>query len=92
MLKKIQNRNSRAARVRSRMIGTADKPRLSIVRTNLYITAQVIDDVTGTTLCSAGDITIKQGGTKTERAKVVGETIGKAMIAQGIKLCIFDRG
>ena len=91
MLKKIQNRLSRATRVRARMTGTADKPRLSVVRSNLYITAQVIDDVTGTTLCAASDITAK-AGTKTERATTVGETIGKAMIAKGIKLCVFDRG
>jgi large subunit ribosomal protein L18 len=70
MLKKIQNRLSRSTRVRARMTGTAEKPRLSVVRSNLYITAQVIDDLTGTTLCAASDITAK-AGTKTERATTV---------------------
>lgn len=91
MLKKVQNRISRATRVRARMTGTVEKPRLSVVRSNMYITAQVIDDVTGTTLCAASDIKTKTG-TKTERAAVVGDMIGKAMLAKGIKLCVFDRG
>lgn len=91
MLKKVQNRIARATRVRARMTGTSVKPRLSIFRSNAYITAQVIDDVTGVTLCSANDITAKTG-TKTERASVVGEQIGKAMLEKGIKACVFDRG
>lgn len=91
MLKKVQNRLSRATRVRARMIGTAEKPRLSIFRSNMFITAQVIDDISGVTLCSASDLTIKTG-TKTERAETVGDIIGKIMIKNGIKSCIFDRG
>jgi large subunit ribosomal protein L18 len=91
MLKKVQNRLSRATRVRARMTGTAQKPRLSVFRSNTSITAQVIDDVTGTTLCAASDITTKTG-TKTERATTVGDMIGKAMIAKGIMTCVFDRG
>ena len=81
MLKKVQNRLSRATRVRARMTGTAEKPRLSVFRSNTSITAQVIDDITGTTLCAASDLTSKTG-TKTERATVVGEMIGEAMIAK----------
>jgi large subunit ribosomal protein L18 len=76
MLKKVQNRISRATRVRARMTGTAEKPRLSVFRSNAYITAQVIDDVNGVTLCAANDITLKTG-TKTERATSVGETLVK---------------
>lgn len=91
MLKKVKNRISRATRVRARMTGTETKPRLSVFRSNMYITAQVIDDVTGTTLCAASDITATSG-TKTERATIVGDAIGKAMVAKGIKLCVFDRG
>ena len=91
MLKKVQNRISRATRVRARITGTAEKPRLSVFRSNKYITAQVIDDVNGATLCAASDITL-QSGTKTERAASVGEMIGKAMMEKGIKACKFDRG
>ena len=91
MLKKVQNRIARATRVRARITGTSVKPRLSVFRSNAYITAQVIDDETGVTLCAASDITAK-AGTKTERASVVGEQIGKAMLEKGIKTCVFDRG
>ncbi|NRH21399.1 50S ribosomal protein L18 [Candidatus Gracilibacteria bacterium] len=91
MLKKVQNRISRATRVRARMTGTAEKPRLSVFRSNSHITAQAIDDINGVTLCAASDITVKTG-TKTERATNVGELIGKAMMEKGIKACVFDRG
>ncbi len=91
MLKKVKNRIARATRVRARITGTATKPRLSVVRSNMYITAQVIDDITGTTLCAASDIKATSG-TKTERATIVGSAIAKAMLAKGIQTCIFDRG
>jgi large subunit ribosomal protein L18 len=52
MLAKVQNRIRRSIRVRARIEGTAEKPRLSVYRSNTYITAQAIDDITGTTLCS----------------------------------------
>lgn len=79
MLKKVQNRIARSNRVRARIVGTSEKPRLSVFRSNMYITAQVIDDITGNTLCAASDMHIEQG-TKTERAVQVGETIAKAML------------
>ena len=91
MLTKVQNRIRRATRVRARIEGTAEKPRLSVFRSNAHITAQAIDDTTGLTLCSAHDISVKKG-TKSERARDVGATIAKAMIEKGIKACIFDRG
>jgi large subunit ribosomal protein L18 len=91
MLKKTQNRIRRANRVRARIEGTADKPRLSIYRSNTHISVQAIDDITGTTLCSANDITVKTG-TKSERATLVGSAIAKSMLDKGIKTCAFDRG
>lgn len=91
MLKKLQNRIARATRVRARIEGTAEKPRLSVFRSNTHITAQAIDDVTGTTLVSASDIKIKKG-TKSERAREVGAVVAKAMLDKGIKTCVFDRG
>ncbi len=91
MLKKLQNRIARATRVRARIEGTAEKPRLSVFRSNAHITAQAIDDVTGTTLVSASDIKIKKG-TKSERAREVGAVVAKAMLDKGIKTCVFDRG
>jgi large subunit ribosomal protein L18 len=91
MLKKTQNRIRRAQRVRARIVGTATKPRLSVYRSNVYITIQAIDDVTGTTLCASHDMALKSG-TKTERAIQVGTTIAEALLAKGIKECVFDRG
>ncbi len=91
MLAKVQNRIRRATRVRARIEGTAEKPRLSVFRSNMYISAQAIDDTTGKTLCSANDMSIKKG-TKTERAQAVGELVAKAMLEKGITTCVFDRG
>jgi large subunit ribosomal protein L18 len=81
MLKKVQNRIARATRVRARMSGTAEKPRLSVFRSNTHIIVQAIDDATGKTLFSAHDMSAKKG-TKTERAREVGASIAKAMTAK----------
>jgi large subunit ribosomal protein L18 len=91
MLKKLENRLARATRVRARMSGTTEKPRLSVFRSNISISVQAIDDTTGTTLFSAHDKGIKKG-TKSERAREVGAAIAKAMIAKGVTACVFDRG
>ncbi len=55
MLKKVKNHQKRAVRVRSRITGTATRPRLSVFRSNTHISVQLIDDITGVTLCSAHD-------------------------------------
>lgn len=91
MLQKLHNRIRRANRVRARITGTALKPRLSVFRSNTHITVQAIDDVNGVTLCSATDMALTSG-TKSERATIVGTTIAEAMLAKGIKTCVFDRG
>ena len=79
MLKKVQNRITRANRVRARITGTAEKPRLSVFRSNTHITVQAIDDLSGVTLSSAHDMDMKKG-TKSEKAKEVGVAIAKALI------------
>lgn len=91
MLKKVQNRIRRSARVRANIVGTAEKPRLSIFRSNTHISVQAIDDVNSVTLCSAHDMAAKKG-TKSERAAEVGTAVAKAMLEKGIKTCVFDRG
>lgn len=91
MLAKVAKRLARHLRIRSRMTGTAQKPRLAVYRSNVSIYAQLIDDASGKTLCSASDI--KGGsGTKSERSRTVGAEIAKAAIALGIENCVFDRG
>lgn len=91
MLQKLHNRVRRANRVRARITGTAEKPRLSVFRSNTHITVQAIDDISGVTLCSASDMALTSG-TKSERASLVGKGIAEAMLAKGIKTCVFDRG
>lgn len=88
-------RLKRHKRIRNKISGTAEKPRLNVFRSNNQIYAQLIDDVNGVTLCSASSIDkalkIKNGG-NVEAAKLVGETIGKAAIKANLKVVVFDRG
>ncbi len=91
MLQKVQNRLRRAHRTRARIEGTAERPRLSVFRSNTHISVQAIDDLTGATLVSASDLKIT-AGTKSERANEVGKLVAKALIAKGVTACIFDRG
>ena len=98
MIKK-QSRNSmrivRHERIRSKVVGTAEVPRLCVFRSNTGIYAQIIDDEAKTTLCSAStldkDLKIKNGS-NIEAAKVVGEAIAKKAASAKIKKVVFDRG
>ncbi len=92
MLEKISRRQVRATRVRTRMSGTAETPRLSVTRSNAHISVQAIDDLSGKTLASATDVSGDFKGTKTERAALVGKAIGQALAKMGVKAAVFDRG
>ena len=98
MNKKKKLKIRRHARIRAKISGTNDRPRLSIFRSNKYIYAQLIDDETGKTLVTASDIGIKQEKTKTkkttktERANEVGSLVAKAAKTKKIKTVVFDRG
>ena len=87
----------RQRRVRAKINGTAERPRLAVHRTNAHIYAQVIDDVAGKTLVSASTLdaefkaTGKIGSNK-EAATFVGELVGKRAIEAGITTVSFDRG
>ena len=87
----------RERRVRAKIFGTAERPRLSVHRTNANIYAQVIDDADGTTICSASTLdpevraTGKIGSTK-EAAEFVGELVGKRAVEKGVTEVTFDRG
>ena len=87
-------RLKRHARVRGKISGTAERPRLSVFRSESNIYAQIIDDVAGNTLCSAS--TVEKGfegnGGNVEAAKKVGETIAKRALEKGIENVVFDRG
>ncbi|MBQ5795567.1 MAG: 50S ribosomal protein L18 [Kiritimatiellae bacterium] len=84
----------RHKRVRGKISGTAEMPRLSVYRSTNHIYAQVIDDVKGVTLCSASslDKEIKEKGGNKEGAKLVGQLIAKVALEKGIETVVFDRG
>lgn len=92
-----RQRQRRAFRVRNRIRGTAECPRLSVSRSHQNISAQLIDDVAGRTLASASTLdkelkgTVGYGGNKTA-AQVVGKALAERALAQGIKEVCFDRG
>ncbi|RKD25424.1 large subunit ribosomal protein L18 [Caminicella sporogenes DSM 14501] len=90
-------RKRRHRRVRRKVFGTPERPRLNVFRSNNNIYAQVIDDVNGVTLVSASslDKDIKEKVSHTgnkEAAKLVGNLVGKRAIEKGIKSVVFDRG
>lgn len=84
-------------RVRKKIKGTPERPRLNVFRSLNHIYAQVIDDTTGNTLVAASTLDeslkgkVKSGGNK-EAAKEVGKLIATKAVAKGIKLVVFDRG
>ncbi len=87
----------RHQRVRTKISGTAESPRLAVYRSTKHIYAQLIDDVNKVTLCSASSIDkdlrekLSHGG-NIEAAKIVGEAIAKKALKAGVKECVFDRG
>ena len=93
-LSKIERRQRIKYRIRKTVSGTPEKPRLVVFRSNSEIYAQIVDDTKGVTLVAASsrDKDLKATGTKTERAKQVGEAIAKKALAAGIETVSFDRG
>lgn len=90
MIKKEDKRIRLKAKIRSRISGTKECPRLSVFRSNKFIYAQLIDDTKGETLAQASDIKITKG-TKIERAKQVGKMIAEAGATKKITKVVFDR-
>ena len=96
-LDKNKERLIRHERVREKISGTAERPRLCVYRSNTSIYAQIIDDTKGVTLASASsqDKALEkslQGKNKTEQARLVGENIGKKALKAKIDTVVFDRG
>lgn len=93
MAEKVHSKNDRATRhrrIRARVSGTADRPRLAVFRSNKYLSAQLIDDVTGTTLAQAHGKEF--GGKLMDQAAKVGEAIAARGKEKGITTAVFDRG
>ena len=86
------SRVRRHARVRAKISGTAEAPRLCVYRSNKNIAAQLIDDVKGTTLVSSSSMTLKlENGSNVEAAAQVGKDIAAKALAKGLKKVVFDR-
>lgn len=85
MRRKLRNRS------KVRAAAAPERPRLSIYRSSKYIYAQLIDDVTGTTIAQAGGKSLKEGN-KTESASAVGKALAAAAVDKGVKAVVFDRG
>jgi large subunit ribosomal protein L18 len=79
------------ARIRAKLSGTGERPRLNVYRSLNHIYAQVIDDQTGQTLVSASTIKMKTGG-NVAAAKEIGKAVAEKAVEKGIKKVVFDRG
>lgn len=91
MLEKNLRRLRRKIKVRSRIHGTAECPRLSVFRSNSNIYAQLINDNENLTIVSFSDLKLERTVTKTESAKKVGQELAKLAFSKDIKAVVFDR-
>ncbi|MDR1121679.1 MAG: 50S ribosomal protein L18 [Dysgonamonadaceae bacterium] len=78
-------------RVRGKISGTAERPRLTVFRSNKQIYAQVIDDCSGKTLAAASSLLLKEKAPKGELAAKVGELVAQKSIEAGVQAVVFDR-
>ncbi len=92
-LSKAQKRNRIKRRIRKKISGTPERPRLSVFRSNKQIYAQIIDDVNGVTLASSSSLNEKsaQGVAKIEQAQIIGKSIAEAAQKAGVETVTFDR-
>jgi large subunit ribosomal protein L18 len=95
-MKNVSNNVARLrihSRVRNKVAGTPECPRLNVFRSNSQIFAQIIDDEKGTTLVSSSSVALKiKNGGNIEGAKIVGADLAKKAVKAGIKTVVFDRG
>ena len=96
MAMQIVGRERRKLRIRRKISGTPERPRLTVFRSAKHIYAQVVDDAAGTTLAHASTLSkdlkaAANDATKSDAAKEVGKAIAKALLAKGISKIVFDR-
>jgi large subunit ribosomal protein L18 len=91
LAKKLLNKSLRKNRVRSRIIGTAERPRLTVTISNKHVSAQLIDDAKGQTLAASTTVGTKQAGSLKEQAAWVGTDIAKKAKKAKITAVVFDR-
>jgi large subunit ribosomal protein L18 len=94
MVTKESRRLKIRKKIRSKVSGTAQRPRLSVYRSNAEVYVQLIDDLNGITLLAAStkDKTFQRSGNKSEQSKAVGTELAKLAAAKGISDVVFDRG
>src|ERR1035437_7274674 len=92
MLERFEKKERRKNRIRSKVSGTAARPRLSVATSNLHISAQVIDDTTGHTMVAVYDTELKTTGTKTNKAAAVGTLVAEKALQAKVTEVVFDRG
>lgn len=90
MISKQERRNKIKARIRGKISGTAERPRMSVFRSNKQIYVQLVDDMTGKTLAAASSKGIEEG-TKSDIAAKVGKAIAEKALAAGVAQVVFDR-
>jgi large subunit ribosomal protein L18 len=91
-LQKRMHREKRRKRVRRKVTGTAERPRLSVYRSNVHIYAQLIDDDAATTLAAADSREVGEAENGKDAARKVGELIASKASDAGIEIAVFDRG
>ena len=91
LAKKLLNKSLRKNRVRAKVSGTAERPRLTVTISNKHVSAQLIDDTTGKTIVAATTVGTKTTGTMTEQAAVVGADIAKKAVKVKVTKVVFDR-
>jgi large subunit ribosomal protein L18 len=96
MAKKLTGRARRKLRIRRKISGTPERPRLSVFRSSMHIYAQVVDDSTGKTLAAASTLSrdlkaATDDGNKTDAAKKVGALIAKMCLGKNVEKVVFDR-
>lgn len=90
-INKLKNRSLRKNRVRAKVSGTAERPRMSVFISNTHVSAQIINDEKGTTLVSATTVGQKINGTMTEKAEKIGTEVAKLAKKSKISKVSFDR-
>ncbi|MRX72529.1 50S ribosomal protein L18 [Bacillus lacus] len=92
---KNETRKRRHARVRAKLVGTAERPRLNVFRSNKHIYAQLIDDANGVTVASAStldkDLSLESTA-NLEAAQKIGQLVAERAVEKGVKSVVFDRG
>ena len=92
MVNKTERRKKIHDKIRSKVFGTSEKPRMSVFRSNKQIYVQLIDDVNGNTLASASSKDLKGSGSKSDVSVLVGKAIAEKATSKGIADVVFDRG